>query len=70
MYYELSLFQLEDEWSENHQEQPQASASVLPVEDPSLSNAKRLHEKSKKLALKFFTTLQKEQINEQSDDGE
>lgn len=40
--------------------------SAIEIED--MDSAKRLHEKSKRLAVKFFTTLQKEQINEQSDD--
>lgn len=40
------------------------------IEIAAMDHAKRLHEKSKRLAVKFFTTIQKEQINEQSDDGE
>lgn len=42
--------------------------SAIEIED--MGNAKRLHEKSKRLAVKFFTTLQQQQQNEQDNDGE
>lgn len=40
------------------------------IETDQLDNAARLQAKSRKLAQKFFTTLQKEQINEERDEGE